>query len=90
MTHLYTLLFSLSIILINPWGASRGSIWTGPKVLALAVIALVNLAILLEERQDLTVPRSWRINLMLWALFLGIGLISTLASPFPLRSLFGQ
>ena len=28
MKYLYTLLFALSIVLINPWGESRGDIWT--------------------------------------------------------------
>jgi hypothetical protein len=57
MTYLYTLLFSLSIILINPWGASRGSIWTQPKVFVVLLITLLNLAILSEEKEDGRIPR---------------------------------
>ena len=90
MKHLYTLLFCLSIILINPWGLSRGEIWTLPKLLAVLLICLVNLSILWAERNFLNLPRSWKISRLLWELLLGIGLLSTLQSPFPLRSLFGQ
>lgn len=88
--YLYTLLFSLSIILINPWGLSRGEIWTQPKVFVVLLISLLNLFFLWKDRFALTIPRSWFINRLLWELFLGIGLLSTLQSPFPLRSLFGQ
>ncbi len=90
MKFLYTLLFCLSITLINPWGLSRGEIWTQPKVLVLLLICLVNLLILWSERIALNTPQSWKISKLLWELFLGIGLLSTLQSPFPLRSLFGQ
>ncbi len=54
------------------------------------LISLLNLSILWEQRQSLTLPRRWKIHLILWGIFLGIGLLSTLLSPFPLRSLFGQ
>ena len=90
MKNFYTLLFALSIILIDPWGSSRGNIWTEPKVGAVLLISLLNLSILWEQRQSLTLPRRWKIHLILWGIFLGIGLLSTLLSPFPLRSLFGQ
>ena len=90
MKGFYTLLFALSIILIDPWGASRGNIWTQPKVFAVLLIALLNLSLLWEERKTLTPPRSWFVSFLLWGLFLGTGAISTLASPFPFRSLFGQ
>ncbi|WP_223278225.1 O-antigen ligase family protein [Nostoc sp. 'Peltigera membranacea cyanobiont' 232] len=90
MNHLYTLLFSLSIILINPIGAMRGEIWTQPKVFAISLICILNFLILWEDREHLKLPQSWKINRLLWEIFLGIGLIATLASPFPWRSLFGQ
>ncbi|MFB2920076.1 O-antigen ligase family protein [Aerosakkonema funiforme] len=90
MKSFYTLLFALCIILIDPFGNSRGSIWTEPKVLAVLLITLLNFSILWEERKSLTIPRNWKTYSILWALFLGIGLLSTLLSPFPLRSLFGQ
>lgn len=90
MKSFYTLLFCLSLIVINPWGNSRGLIWTQPKVLLILLIILLNLSILWEDRKNLTVPRSWFQVASLWGLFLGIGLLSTLLSPFPLRSLLGQ
>ncbi|MBE9145023.1 O-antigen ligase family protein [Planktothrix mougeotii] len=90
MKSFYTLLFTFSIILIDPWGNSRGSIWTEPKILAVLLITLLNLSMLWEARKSLTVPRSWKIYSILWGIFLGIGLLSTLLSPFPLYSLFGQ
>jgi hypothetical protein len=85
MKTLYTLLYALSIILINPWGSSRGFIWTSPKVLIIWLIVGVNLALLWEKRKALTISRQWKISL-----FLSIGAISTLQSPFPLTSFFGQ
>ncbi|MDZ8104692.1 MAG: O-antigen ligase family protein [Nostoc sp. DedQUE12a] len=90
MNRLYTLLFSLSIILINPIGAMRGEIWTQPKVFAISLICILNFLMLWEDRENLKLPQSWKINRLLWEIFLGIGLIATLASPFPWRSLFGQ
>lgn len=89
MNRFYTLLFAISIILINPWGLSRGEIWTKPKVLAVVLICLTNLSILWAERKSLNPPRSWKISRLLWQLFLGIGLLSTLQSPFPLLSFRG-
>lgn len=90
MKTLYTILFALSIILINPWGSSRGIIWTSPKVFVIWLIVGVNLALLSEQKKALTIPRQWKISLILWTIFLLIGAISTLQSPFPLTSFLGQ
>jgi len=90
VNHFYTLLFSLSIILINPIGAMRGEIWTQPKVFAISLICILNFLMLWEDRENLKLPQSWKISRLLWEIFLGIGLIATLTSPFPWRSLFGQ
>ncbi|MDY7012526.1 MAG: O-antigen ligase family protein [Cyanobacteriota bacterium] len=95
MKRLYSLLYALSIVLINPWGNSRGAIWTQPKVLVLLLIVLLNFIILLEaqlsrDRKHQPIPKRWFLCLLLWALFLGIGLISTLRSPAPMLSLLGQ
>lgn len=54
------------------------------------LIVGVNLALLWEQRKALTIPRQWKISLILWTIFLSIGAISTLQSPFPLTSFFGQ
>ncbi|MEG4508065.1 O-antigen ligase family protein [Microcoleus sp. F6_B4] len=90
MKSLYTLLYALSIALINPWGISRGLIWTAPKVLIIFLIVALNLSIIGERSKSLTISRHGKISLMLWGLFLTIGGISTLRSPFPLTSFLGQ
>ncbi|QLE59586.1 O-antigen ligase family protein [Nostoc sp. TCL26-01] len=68
----------------------RGEIWTQPKVFTISLICILNFLNLWEDRENLKLPQSWKINRLLWEIFLGIGLISTLASPFPWRSLLGQ
>lgn len=90
MKNLYTLLYAFSLILINPWGGSRGEIWTQPKVFVVLLIVLSNLSFLWEERKLLTFSRQWKICLILWGVFLTVGAISTLNSPFPERSFWGQ
>lgn len=90
MKIFYALLFAFSIVIIDPWGNSRGGIWTEPKVLCVVLIALLNFSILWEKRKSLTIPRPWQFYSLLWGVFLLIGLFSTWLSPFPLRSLFGQ
>jgi hypothetical protein len=90
VNYIYTFLFSLSIILINPFGTMRGEIWTQPKVFTILLICILNGLNLWEERKNLKPPQSWKINKLLWEIFLGIGLISTLISPYPIRSLLGQ
>ncbi|NEU83793.1 O-antigen ligase family protein [Nostoc sp. UIC10630] len=68
----------------------RGEIWTQPKVFAIVLICILNFLMLWEDKENLKLPQSWKINKLLWEIFLGIGLIATLTSPFPWRSLFGQ
>ncbi|MBW4688106.1 MAG: O-antigen ligase family protein [Komarekiella atlantica HA4396-MV6] len=68
----------------------RGEIWTQPKVFAISLICILNFLILWSDRENLKLPQSCKISRLLWEIFLGIGLIATLASPFPWRSLFGQ
>jgi O-antigen ligase len=88
--HLYTVLFSLTIILINPFGQMRGEIWTQPKVFTILLICILNGLNLWEQRENLKPPQSWKVSKLLWEIFLGLGLIATLTSPYPIRSLFGQ
>jgi O-antigen ligase len=90
MNSIYTLLFALSIVVINPWGLSRGEIWTFPKVLILILLTIFNLSIVWEERKSFKIPRNWFVSLALWLVFLGIGFLSTQLSPFSDRSLLGQ
>ena len=85
---LYAALFTLSIVLIDPWGGNRGEIWTQPKVSALWYITLLHLGFLLltftrtphEPRDKLSAPQ-WRRVVWLWALFLAAGFVSALTSP---------
>jgi hypothetical protein len=90
MKTLYTILYALSIILINPWGTTRGLIWTSPKVLIVWLIISLNIAVLLSHKESLAIPQNWKNSFRLWTIFLSIGAISTLHSPFPLTSFLGQ
>jgi hypothetical protein len=90
MKTICTILYALSIILINPWGTTRGLIWTSPKVLIVWLMISLNIALLLSPKKSLAMPQSWIHSLILWTIFLSIGAISTLHSPFPLTSFFGQ
>ena len=90
---LYSLLFALSLSLINPWGFQRADIWTQPKLLVIPLITTCNIWVILHltrQQDSLNIPPTWKVSLGLWALFLGVGLTTTLLSPFPLRSLWGQ
>lgn len=51
---LYSLLFALSLVLINPWGFQRGDIWTQPKLLAMHLITTCNSWVLLHQQYYLT------------------------------------
>lgn len=91
----YTLLFALSIAAINPFAdpvVSPESVWKNPKILALAAITLLNLALVAREstKASITMDR-WMVAItMLWSVFLAIGTITTVRSPFPIRSLLGH
>jgi len=56
MKTLYTILYALSIILINPWETTRGLIWTSPKVLIVWLIISLNIALLLSHKKSLAIP----------------------------------
>ena len=89
MNRYYTVVFALSIALVNPFGSDRAGIWTQSKVAVLLAIVLSNIVILAWEER-FPISRRWLVRLGLWLLFLGVGLISTFNSPFPLRSFLGQ
>lgn len=92
LSTLYGFVFALSLIWINPWGVNRGEIWTEPKVTAVSLITLLNCLVILEayRNRSLVISSRWKVGLRLWAVFTGVGLASTLLSPFPGRSLWGQ
>ncbi|NJR22654.1 MAG: O-antigen ligase family protein [Richelia sp. CSU_2_1] len=90
MKILYTILYALSIILINPWGTSRGFIWTSPKVFIIWLIISLNIALLLSPKKSPTIPQTWKRSLILWTVFLTLGFISTARSPFSFTSFLGQ
>ena len=92
LPYIYGLLFALSIVLINPWGSDRAEIWTEPKLFIIQAIVLLNLLVLLRQvkTSSLAVPVACKIAFCLWILFLSAGVISTLLSPSPLRSFWGQ
>lgn len=85
---LYSLLFALSLVLINPWGFQRGDIWTQPKLLAMHLITTCNIWVLLDQQRQgyLNIPSTWKVGLGFWTLFLGVGLIATLNSLCPCSS----
>lgn len=89
---LYSVFLCLSVILINPLGSIKSEIWTEPKLFAIQLIVILNLWVVLSyiQRNSLVIPTAWKVGFALWLLFLSVGAISTILSPFPLRSFWGQ
>ena len=89
----YGVLCALSLVLINPWGRPRGEIWTDPKVYAVIALALLTWSILLvllvwfvlqrpsHGRSRFYPPPTWGWAALLWAAYLGFGLLSVYYSP---------
>jgi len=88
--HAYALLFCLTVIAINPFAVTRGSIWTQPKILCVFAVVILHLLILFKERQPIRHPNQWKLQIFGWLALLASGIISTLLSPFPSRSFFGH
>lgn len=85
------LFFVFSIVLLNPWGNSQAEIWTVPKTLALQAIVVLNLWVIFKSNDKILLKSpAWKLGFGLWLIFLGIGLVSTVLSPFPSRSIWGQ
>lgn len=88
--NLYTFLFALSIILINPWGFTKSEIWVQPKVIVVALIVILNFLVILRKKNTISASwNKWNKCLLLWLIYLILGLVSTLFSPFPWRSFWG-
>ena len=90
--YIYGILFTLSIVIINPLGDNWGNIWNGPKLLAIQLIVIFNLLLVLRHAKmsSVVIPTACKIGFCLWLLFLGIGIIATLLSPAPSRSFWGH
>ena len=87
---MYTLLYALSVIAINPWGSAQSAVWTLPKIAVLSVLLLLNFFVIVRQRHDVQISTVWRQTAYLWLGLLVIGLFSTIFSPAPRRSLYGQ
>ncbi|AFY51359.1 lipid A core-O-antigen ligase-like enyme (plasmid) [Nostoc sp. PCC 7524] len=69
---------------------NRGAIWTQPKILAVELITIINLFIISQSWELIKLSKVWRIAALLWSAFLLIGIITTIYSPLPVRSLLGH
>lgn len=86
--RLYSLLFALSLLALNPWGETRGEIWTAPKIGVL--IALYGLNVVLLWRKPVRFDRYHWLSFIFWAAWLALGAIAVLESPVPGRAFWGQ
>lgn len=95
----YTTLFALSLVLINPWGVPFGGIWTTPKVYVVILLALLTWSVLLVQGarglwrrsrgQNAELPRlpaHWRVAAFLWLAFLVSSMVTVFLSPVTFRS----
>lgn len=95
----YTTLFALSLVIINPWGVPFGDIWTTPKVYTVIALALITWGVLLvqgahylwqtsrgQDAQPLRPPARWGIAVLLWLAFLASGMVTIFLSPVTFRS----
>lgn len=90
MNKLTTILFCLSIVLINPFGIDKGMIWSQPKILAVELICILNLFIISQNWKRLKFSLIWKLVALLWGIFILIGILATINSFGPMRSLLGQ
>jgi len=98
LAFVYTTLFALSLVLINPWGNPFGNIWTTPKVYLIIALALLTWGVLFvqgarslwrSKRQNagpLRLPARWSVALLLWLAFLASGMVTIFLSPVTFRS----
>lgn len=92
---LYGLLFTLSLVLINPRGVPFGGIWTTPKFYIVAALAALTWGVLLglgvrrlreRGRGGWKPPAGWGVAAGLWLAFLASGGVTILLSPVTFRS----
>ena len=99
LAFVYTTLFALSLVLINPWGNPFGGIWTTPKVYVLIILALLTWSVLLVQggrwlwlrsqggdTEPLKPPARWGAAVGLWLAFLASGMVTIFLSPVTFRS----
>ena len=98
---LYTLLNVCALVLINPWGMSwflsdtgRAEIWTYPRIFVVGIITVLNCWQIVTSfvQRNVKSPSNSLCGIfaLLWACYLAAAMVSTLFSPFPEHSLFGQ
>lgn len=95
LSFVYTVLFALSLVAINPQGNPFGGIWTTPKVFLIVALALLTWAVLLGRwcwakwqghAVRLRLPPLWGAAAALWVSFLASGVLTVLLSPVTFRS----
>lgn len=96
LSFAYSLLFALSLVLINPWGENLGAVWTASKFKVVIALTVLTWGVLLgtffwrKRRPDRVAPfdvgRSWWLAAGLWLAFLGSGAVTILLSPVTFRS----
>lgn len=96
---LYGLLFTLSLVLINPRGVPYGGIWTTPKLYVVAALAALTWGVLLvsgvrhflkrrrgEGAETFSPPAGWVVAAGLWLALLVSGGVTIFLSPVTFRS----
>ncbi|OUL24032.1 O-antigen polymerase [Nostoc sp. RF31YmG] len=68
---------------------NRGIIWSQPKILAIELICILNILTISPNWNLLKISKDCKRVSLLWGLFLIVGIIATIKSSLPLRSLLG-
>ncbi|MEM9482090.1 MAG: O-antigen ligase family protein [Cyanobacteria bacterium P01_F01_bin.116] len=80
-------LFACLGLAFNPWAATRGEIYTDPKIMTCVVITIYNLSFIRF------IPGIWRLLRLLsllWVPWLAAGTLATIHAPVPFVSVFGN
>jgi O-antigen ligase len=95
LSFVYTVLFTLSLVLINRFGQPYGGIWTAWKFRVVIVLTVLTWTLLLlnavrgKSRSDNAsrhIGRMWYAAAGLWVTFLASGAVTVLLSPVTFRS----